>query len=132
MIGKVLDLLNCKETEREINGRKFSVCDDVNFILNLPIGYLKDVISPLENYLSKHVTNNFSRLTHVIPNDFGDSQPHFSRFFLNLYSSGISEIPRFNILTSLVIFDEYQMMPDKALIAAADELARNGVNAIFS
>ncbi|ADB86267.1 hypothetical protein [Saccharolobus islandicus] len=132
MIGKVLELLNCKETEREINRRKFSICDDVNFILNLPIGYLKDVISPLENYLSKHMTNNFSRLTRVVPNDYEDTQLHFSKFFLNLYSSAISEIPRFNILTSLVILDEYRMMPDKALIAAADELARNGINAIFS
>ncbi|QGA53767.1 RNA helicase [Sulfolobus sp. E5-1-F] len=132
MIDKVLELLNCKETERELNGRKFSVCNDVNFILNLPIGYLKDLILPLENYLSKHTTNNFSRLTYVVPNDYESSQLHFSRFFLNLYSSAFSEIPRFNILTSLVIFDEYQMMPDKALIAAADELSRSGVNVIFS
>ncbi|QPG49012.1 RNA helicase [Saccharolobus solfataricus] len=132
MIEEVFELLNCKETEREIDGKKFSVCEDTNFILNLPIGHLKDAILPLEDYLSTHTTNNFSRLTRVVPNDYEVSQIPFSKFLLNLYSDPISKIPRFEILTSLLVFDEYQLMSDNALIATTDELARSGTNAIFS
>ncbi|WP_338602347.1 RNA helicase [Sulfolobus tengchongensis] len=146
-ISKVLEILNCKETEREISGKKFSTCDDVNFILNFPTVYGKTELALiLANYLSNHVTNNFVRVSHVVPNivERGDEkeilstrvQLKFSKFFFNLYDSSISdpssELLKFSILTSIVIFDEYQLMPDLGLVASAHELAKAGVTTIFS
>ncbi|WP_187152715.1 CRISPR-associated helicase Cas3' [Acidianus manzaensis] len=178
-IEKVLELLNCRETGTEINGRKLAECNDVNFILSLPTGYGKTTLSLiLAKYLSTHTTSNFSRIIHVVPTralvksitddakkygldfrvqySFSPSElksPFFlsnfvittyDSFFLNLYKGNIGEpftdhghydLPRFSILTSIVNFDEYHLMTDKgysSLIASAEQLAKMGVNVIFS